>query len=551
MRYTDHFQTVVTPQSQKIPGANQVENSAGGFAWGVDDWKRLDRFLVLGSEGGSYYASEQKLTIENAEAVVRCIKADGERVVKQIIDISEAGRAPKNDPALFALAMAAGMGDANTKKAALNALPKVARIGTHLFTFLENVQGFRGWGRGLRRAVGEWYNGKDAEQLAYQLVKYRQRNDWSHRDALRLASPVPATPEHNALFRWAVAGESLGEREISRQERKDAPMTVKKYKAVSQELLPALVASFEAVQRAENVGDVVRFIGANSNLSWEMIPTKFLGEARVWEALLPNLPMTALLRNLARMTANGLIAPLSDAARMVSERLHNAERIRKARVHPIAVLGALMTYKMGHGARSQLSWKPVAEILDALDQAFYLSFGNVAPTGKRWLLALDVSGSMGEGVVAGMPGLTPRVASAALALVTASVEPHCEITGFTDEMVPLNISPRQRLDDVVKAISELPFGRTDCALPMIWALQNKVEADTFVVYTDSETWYGQIHPVQALQDYRRKTGIPAKLAVVGMVSNGFSIADPNDAGMLDVVGFDTATPGLISSFAME
>jgi 60 kDa SS-A/Ro ribonucleoprotein len=75
-----------------------------------------------------------------------------------------------------------------------------------------------------------------------------------------------------------------------------------------------------------------------------------------------------------------------------------------------------------------------------------------------------------------------------------------------------------------------------------------VEADAFIVYTDSETWFGQIHPVQALQEYRRKTGIPAKLIVVGMVSNHFSIADPNDAGMLDVVGFDTAVPQVMSDF---
>ena len=62
---------------------------------------------------------------------------------------------------------------------------------------------------------------------------------------------------------------------------------------------------------------------------------------------------------------------------------------------------------------------------------------------------------------------------------------------------------------------------------MLWALAKKVLVDTFVIYTDSETWVGSIHPVQALLDYRRKTGIPAKLVVVGMVSNGFSIADPD------------------------
>ena len=76
-----------------------------------------------------------------------------------------------------------------------------------------------------------------------------------------------------------------------------------------------------------------------------------------------------------------------------------------------------------------------------------------------------------------------------------------------------------------------------------------MEIDAFVIFTDSETWAGNIHPADALRDYRRASGIDARLVVVGMVSNEFSIADPTDPGMLDVVGFDTATPQLISDFA--
>jgi hypothetical protein len=113
----------------------------------------------------------------------------------------------------------------------------------------------------------------------------------------------------------------------------------------------------------------------------------------------------------------------------------------------------------------------------------------------------------------------------------------------------LAISPRQRLDDAVKAVSDLPFGGTDCALPMRYARVRKREIDTFVIFTDSETWAGEVHPAQALREYRQASGIDARLVVVGMVSNGFSIADPADPGMLDVVGFDTATPQLVSDFA--
>jgi 60 kDa SS-A/Ro ribonucleoprotein len=208
----------------------------------------------------------------------------------------------------------------------------------------------------------------------------------------------------------------------------------------------------------------------------------------------------------------------------------------------------LKTYAQGRGERGKLTWEPLARIVDALDRAFYLSFDNVQASGKRIVLALDVSGSMSGGTVAGSPGLTPRVAAAAMALVTAAVEPQTTIVAFGHEMVPLAISPTMRLDAVVRATSNLPFGATDCALPMLWALEHGVEADAFVVYTDSETWFGKIHPVQALAEYRRKTGIAARLVVVGMVSNGFSIADPNDGGMLDVVGFDSATPQVIADF---
>ncbi len=112
----------------------------------------------------------------------------------------------------------------------------------------------------------------------------------------------------------------------------------------------------------------------------------------------------------------------------------------------------------------------------------------------------------------------------------------------------VNISPRMRLDDVVKRISDLPFEGTDCALPMIWAREHKLNVSGFITYTDSETWAGNIHPAQALRQYRSEFVGDAKAVVVGMTSNGFTLADPNDRGMLDVVGFDTTVPAVIADF---
>ena len=550
MSYLKQHGTRRVPQRVALPG--QTPNSAGGNAWAVDCWTRLRRFLVLGSAGGSYYASEWKLTRENAKAVEQCVGEDGPRAVAEIVRVSTEGRAPKNDPALYALALAAGMGDTATRQAALAALPQVARTGTHLFQFAGFVEGFRGWGRSLRRAVGRWYADKPVDVLAYQAVKYRQRDGMTHRDLLRLSHParrigagnppLAVSDGHAQLFEWIVRGGTT-------------------------DGLPRLVEGFTRAQAAPTAVEAAQLV-REYGLPREALQPEHLTSIAVWEALLEDMPMTALIRNLATLTRVGVIAPGSDGTAKVTAQLADTGRLRKARVHPIAVLAALRTYASGRGVRGRGEWNPVREVVDALDAAFYASFGNVEPTGKRLLLALDVSGSMEWGEVAGVPGLSPRDASAALALVTAATEQHYEVVGFTSGrgigfralgrrvlpggthgLTPLAISPRQRLGDAIRTVSDLPFGGTDCALPMRYAQAHRRKIDTFVIYTDSETWAGDIHPAQALRDYRQASGIDARLVVVGMVSNGFSIADPNDPGMLDVVGFDTATPQLISDFA--
>jgi len=134
-------------------------------------------------------------------------------------------------------------------------------------------------------------------------------------------------------------------------------------------------------------------------------------------------------------------------------------------------------------------------------------------------------------------------------MVTMRTEPVCHTVAFTSEIVPLHIHAGMSLGEVVDTCSRLPFGATDCAQPMLHALAHGLKVDVFVVYTDCETWAGGVTPCQALVRYRRETGIGAKLIVVAMTSGGFTLADPDDAGMLDVVGFDSACPAIMRAFA--
>lgn len=537
-----------TPQSEALPNKKQVKNNAGGFVFAVTPWTRLERFLVLGSESNSYYATSRELTKENIDGLKAALSEDGIRFVNTVAEISYAGRAPKNDPALFAMALAVADKRKEVSSHALSKLPDVARIPTHLFHFVEYVSHMRGWGRALRGGIADWYLSKPADKLAYQLAKYQYRDGWSNADMLRLSHANPELQaDHKILLNWAVKGwESVG----------DTPHP-------SKAILP--VWAFEKAKRLDTqtgVKELVKLI-TDYELPRECIPTEFLSQVEVWDALLQKMPMTAMIRNLGKMTSIGLVSPNSDAAKLVGKQLEDANLLHKARIHPISVLMAQTIYKSGHGMKGSLSWSPVPRVVNALEKAFYASFANAPKTGKRFYLGLDVSGSMGSGNVAGTP-LTPREASAALAMVTMKTEDEYYIGGFTggsggyysssrasqlDGITQLKLNPSMSLTDAVNSIAGLPMGPTDCALPMLDALHKKMPVDVFVIYTDNETWCGGAHPTVALHNYRNKMGIDAKMIVVGLTATQFSVADPTDAGMTDIVGFDSSVPAIIADIA--
>lgn len=66
--------------------------------------------------------------------------------------------------------------------------------------------------------------------------------------------------------------------------------------------------------------------------------------------------------------------------------------------------------------------------------------------------------------------------------------------------------------------------------------------------TDKKSWTGEKHPVRGLAEYRQAAGIPARLAVIAMAAERYCLLDPNDAGQLEVAGFDPSVPRVLSDF---
>lgn len=556
-----------TPQSVAIPGreSEMAENNAGGVAFTQDDWARLRSWLILGSEGGTYYVTQEKLTAQNAACAVRCVKEDGQRAVQMAVQVSTAGLAPKNDQAIFLLALAIVHGDRNAKAFARPAVPQICRTGTHLFQLVGFLDAMGGWGPAKRHAVAAWYLAQTAENLAYQMVKYQSREAWSHHDVMHVAHPRfgknPVDPR-NRLAQWAKTGTFsphgwyVGRDEVQAQD----PLR--------------LVAAFEGAKHLdERDGEnaLVNLI-THHGLTREMVPPWGLTRKEVWAALLVKMPITAMIRNLPTMTRVGVLGngPFlsEDEGHLVVSRLRDRERLRRGRVHPMQLLVAQKTYEAGVG-RSDRNWEPIPAIVAALEEAFYLSFETIEPSNKRTLVAIDVSGSMAS-PPPGIPSCTCSEIAAVMAMVSLRTEPNAIVRGFSGyrndatyssfrfasssnqevgRLIDLGITAKDSLKDAARKAQLGTGGGTDCSLPMIAAREGKWPVDTFQLLTDNETWAGNIHPTQALAQFRQSSGLDARSVVVGMASNGFTIADPRDPRQLDVIGFDPGVPALIARFS--
>lgn len=583
MDYANEIAPRVTGQRQRAIGRDdQIKNSEGGFVFQTSTMDQVRRFLIIGSEQSSFYISSKKLVADNARNLISAIKTNGIEVVEMIADISFNGLAAKNDPAIFALClcMSEKYADYNTRAAAAHIFPKVCRISSHVFLFCQYIQHFRGWGRVLRDALSSWYLTKTIDTLQYQLIKYpgritvegKKSSKWTHRDVLRKCHPTPMNDTMNICFKWATNKE-LTEEEYSRVPIIRGSMMIKNATTVSEVCHPITEHAFprefipkQFMNRTEEqsshapsirgsimpknataVSEVCHLI-TEFNLPREVIPKQFMNDTEVLSTLARTIPITALFRSLVTFGVNNVLDSGSMITNHICERLTDEKSIQKSRIHPIQVLSALVRYETGMSRHG--SFTPRRQVEKALNKAFYLSFKNVKSSGKRTMISIDVSGSMdwAESTIPSL-GITASKAAAAMAMVTYHAEPNCMVTVFSHNLEVANINIDMSISDVMRKIGSYSMGRTDCALPMLYALREQVNIDTFIVYTDNETWCGNVHPFDALKQYRQASGIDARLVVVGMVANDFTIADPTDPGMLDVVGFDASAPAIISEFS--
>ncbi|XP_062577419.1 RNA-binding protein RO60-like [Saccostrea cucullata] len=570
--------TCSTDQRDPI-SKQQVQNAVDRFVFpslASDLEEELVRFLRLGHSTNAYSSGSRDLNTMDADCVLELIRNEkGPRAVEIIKEFSEVHQAYKQDYIIYALAICCRSSDPNTKRAGYGILSDVCKIPTHLFKFVDFCQKISkeqsklkesGWGRAHRKAISNWYikyadEEKHLTLMAYHLTKYRRREGWTHRDVIRKAhlkidKDFPKFvnnrlyPALKYLVMVAVKGKKFAD-------ANEFTIEQKRLEGFESSVLAKVMNYIEQVDEARRYDpeDVagIRGLILRHKLAREQIPTLFLKHKEVWNALLRHMPMTAMFRNLGKMSVLECLTEDSFEKQLVLSKIQNEELIVSSSIHPMTFMVALNQYKEGKSANGKRKWPVLESVMNALRGGLHISLKCIPPTDKRILLAFGASQSMTKKCI-GVPSLSALEASAFMIMIMAKRERACETLVFTsNECQPLTVEADDNENDIVNRL--MSFGSsetTDGSMPIKYARSNRKYFDAFVIITDSDTTSGNVHPSEAFKTYcetvKSKGERRPRLVVCDMISPSVTIGDPTDLNTLNISGFDHNVPRIINDF---
>ena len=400
----------------------------------LDTWSALRRYLLI---GGIDRAISEPLpvTVADADPVRAALAEDSLRVVAEIL-AATATSPSRPEPMLLALALAAAADDDLTRRAALIAMPRVARTSGELFLFATYVQSLRGWGRGLRRAIGAWYNDRSPATLVEDILATPGLAGWRHADLLRLGHPKAPTMTHDAIYRWVVTGVS--------------PPSLPSDPAVPDSAgLLARLAAATAVAEIRDA-DLAAALIATHCLPLATVPEPLRREPCVWQALLPQLRSDELLASLPELAVTGCLLPGNPVLGLVCDRLVRFGTLPSCRMTPIAVVAARRAYEACHAGADR--WAVRDDVLAALDWAFDLACRSVE-TGDMPITMRIPADIAEQSVPTGNLSAIDVAAAMAIILSRSDADARVEVVGAAS--LPLRLIPGASLDDTVAAIGRL------------------------------------------------------------------------------------------------
>lgn len=533
------------PQSKPLPGREKemTDNSSGGYSFKLEDAKILERWMINGSENGTYYTPENEVTVMGTATLKVVPKA---KIVEIAKDVIENGRAPVLDYAIYCLAYVAYHGNVTEKQLVYSVAPTILTNTPQFTKFLQSYQAIKKietgksniGGSGICRAISRWYDNMNAGQMCYQVAKYPQRNGFHHRDLLRL-SHIGRTESNGKTYKLpddkvSVVQYALWHAKGGDEKPSIITSTNKDHKHI---------AGKEAIEKATSLKDALKIM-EDYHLTHEMVPTKFQGSKDFYEIMLTQSKVYATIRRLGAASAKGVFAPMSALTKEVVKRITDTEALKDQKVHPMRIYDAMTTYQLGRGEKGTLVWTPSSEIIAALELAFYNAIGVIPDSGKNILIAVDHSHSMHG---------KPLNFAAAMAAVLVRSQSSCHVIGYASEISTPQITRHMGMNAIKAEIGRvgIPSG-TNGALPYMYAQKECKDADAIISITDGFSWQGKTHISIEANKWRSACNKPTGKAVEMISSMGItSNMDPLDLNSLMTLCMDAQAAIQTMNFISE
>lgn len=450
--------------------------------------EQLMQTLLTNTFGNTFYQTKEELVAETERVHSEAIKLDVNFYAKALAYARNSGfmrTQPVYGLALLSAVKEAGVVFEET-------FPKVIKTPNDLVDFASiiNSLGRGEGGRRIKRVAGNWLRNNLSE---YWAIKYgSEKKTYALRDLFRTYHPKG---EKSALVDYVLGHEGADLSGLTQ------------------------IAAFEALKKATTTAEKIAAIKAGK-LPHE-VATSFAGtDKKVWEAIIPNMPIFALLRNLATLERHGVLDAAKDR---IVKLFSDPEVVRNSKVFPFRFLEASKHVTKG--------WAQ-----DACRVALELSLNDGFGLQGETAVALDVSGSMSSYIeMAAIFGIATM----------KRTDGNSKFLAFNDAVYHIPVS---RIDSVLTQASKINVsgGTYTAAVPQAM-LNARDKFDNLVLITDEQQNQGSPF-MDKIAEYRRKVSPNCKVFVLNVApySSSGSLLNSNDAKNFYVYGQTEASMNYIA-----
>jgi 60 kDa SS-A/Ro ribonucleoprotein len=370
------------------------------------------------------------------------------------------------------------------------------------------------------------------------VTKYKCRHGISHRKVIRSCHPKPPNEKFDFIFRYVARGLKKANEKFP---------TTSAAKRVFSDDCEDLIRDYETIRSGSASQDVVIKTIKIWRLTWEHVPAKYLKSAEVWKTLLlhTQMPVTALIRNLVKMTRLDILQPNSEGENMVCTKLNSPSIVEQTRIHPFHVLTALTAYRRGKkektGQEEDITWAVSDRIVQALYQFFVHSHA-LPPTEKRLLLAIDIAMEMEK--LVGSSCVMIKEAAVALAVVMLQNASKSDLVVFGRVTNRFEIQPQNMnaidIESILESIHQTAdeTSKPNYSSPFMHAKQKSEVYDGIILLTSKFDAEEAAVIRNSFQEYKKEKNPNAKCVIITFCHSEH-VGSENDLDILEVEGVDS------------